>query len=105
MDIPGLPDAMGISLFRFVQEALTNTLKHAHATEVKVRLQLRKGEISLSVSDNGHGIDEIDQTEGLGLQGIKERLNLLGGRLEVHSIKGRGAKLVAHIPWMGPEKK
>ena len=80
MDIPGLPDEMGISLFRFVQEALTNTLKHANATEVKVKLLLRKGEISLSVSDNGRGIDEFGQKEGLGLQGIKERLNLLGGQ-------------------------
>jgi PAS domain S-box-containing protein len=100
MDIPGLPDEIGISLFRFVQEALTNIMKHAHATEVKIRLQLRKAEISLSVSDNGHGIADSGQTEGLGLQGIKERLNLLGGKLEVHSKKGRGAKLVARIPWM-----
>jgi signal transduction histidine kinase len=67
---------------------------------VKIRLQLRKAEISLSVSDNGHGIADSGQTEGLGLQGIKERLNLLGGKLEVHSKKGRGAKLVARIPWM-----
>ncbi len=97
-DIPGLPDEIGISLYRFVQEALTNILKHAHATEVKVRLQLRKGEITLSVSDNGRGMKDVTQTGGLGLLGINERLNLLGGRLEIKSQKGRGSRLVARVP-------
>ena len=97
-DIPGLPDEIGISLYRFVQEALTNILKHAHATEVKVRLQLRKGEITLSVSDNGRGMKDGTQTGGLGLLGINERLNLLGGKLEIKSQKGRGSRLVARVP-------
>lgn len=101
LEIPGLPDEMGISLFRFVQEALTNILKHAHATEVKVRLQYQKRGINLSVADNGRGIEDSLQSEGLGLMGIKERLALLGGKLEVHSQKGRGTKLVAHVPWLG----
>jgi signal transduction histidine kinase len=101
LEIPGLPDEMGISLFRFVQEALTNILKHAHATEVKVRLQYQKRGINLSVADNGRGIEDTLQSEGLGLMGIKERLALLGGKLEVHSQKGRGTKLVARVPWLG----
>jgi PAS domain S-box-containing protein len=100
LDIPGIPDETGISLYRFVQEALTNIMKHAHATKVKVRLHYNKGEISLSVSDNGRGMGEPDRSEGLGLLGIKERLNLLGGKLEIHSQKGRGTKLVAHVPWV-----
>ncbi len=100
-DIPDLPDEVGISLYRFVQEALTNILKHARASQVKVRLQYKKGEISISVSDNGRGIEDGSQSDGVGLLGIKERLNLLGGRLEIHSQKGRGTKLVAYIPWKG----
>jgi PAS domain S-box-containing protein len=99
VEIPGLPDEIGISLFRFVQEAVTNTLKHAHATELKVRLQYKNGEITLSVSDNGHGITASNRSDGVGLLGIRERLNLLNGKLEIHSQKGRGAKLVAHVPW------
>ena len=101
-DIPGLPDEIGISLYRFVQEAMTNALKHARATQVKVRLQYKKGEISISVSDNGRGIDDKTQSDGLGLLGIRERLNLLNGKLEIHSQKGRGVKLVARVPWGGP---
>jgi PAS domain S-box-containing protein len=100
VDIPGLSDEIGISLYRFVQEALTNILKHAQATHVKIRLQTRKNEILVSVSDNGRGIEELDRSGGVGLLGIKERLSLLGGRLEIHSKKGQGAKLVACVPWV-----
>jgi len=74
-------------------------MKLAHATEIKVWLYYKKGEINLSVADNGGGIEKTGQSGGLGLLGIRERLTLLGGRLEVHSPKGRGARLVAHVPW------
>jgi PAS domain S-box-containing protein len=98
-DIPGLPDEISISLYRFVQEGLTNVLKHAQATQAKVRLQYKKGEISISVSDNGIGMDDPIPPRGMGLDGIRERLKLLGGRLETHSTKGRGTRLVAYVPW------
>ena len=104
-DIPGLPDEISISLYRFVQEALTNILKHAQATEAKVRLKYRSKQISLLVSDNGHGIDDLSQSSGIGLLGIQERLDLLGGTLQVHSQKGRGVKLTACVPWPGMEKE
>ena len=102
-DIADLPDQVSISLYRFVQEALTNILKHAKATQVKVRLECKKGEITISVSDNGRGMEDATTPGGLGLLGIKERLGLLGGRLDIHSEKGRGARLVAHVPWPKPE--
>ena len=104
-DLPGLPDEISISLYRFVQEALTNILKHAQATEAKVRLKYRSKQISLLVSDNGHGIDDLSQSSGIGLLGIQERLDLLGGTLQVHSQKGRGVKLTACVPWPGMEKE
>jgi signal transduction histidine kinase len=98
-DVPGLPDEISISLYRFVQEGLANVLKHAHASQVKVRLQYKKGEISISVADNGLGMEDVTQTHGMGLDGIRERLKLLDGQLETHSIKGRGTRLVAYVPW------
>jgi signal transduction histidine kinase len=101
-NIPALPDEIGISLFRFVQEGLTNIMKHAQASKVQIRLQYKKGEVSLSVADNGRGIADTDQTRGLGLLGITERLSLIGGRLDIHSQPGRGVKLVAHVPWVSP---
>jgi PAS domain S-box-containing protein len=98
-DIPGLPDEVSISLYRFVQEALTNVLRHAQASQVKVRMQYKKGEISISVSDNGRGIEEGNPSGGIGLIGIRERLKLLGGRLVTDSSKGRGTRQVAFVPW------
>ncbi|HVM70292.1 MAG TPA: PAS domain S-box protein, partial [Anaerolineales bacterium] len=104
-DIPGLPSEISISLYRFVQEAITNVLKHAKASQVKVRLQHKKGEIFITVIDNGQGIADAHQTSGMGLEGIRERLQLLGGRLEVYSSKGRGTKLVALVPWRRPRRR
>ena len=102
-DIPGLPDEISISLYRFVQEALTNVLRHAQASHVQVRLQYKKGEISISVSDNGRGMEEGNPSGGIGLLGIRERLKLLGGRLVTHSSKGRGTRQVAFVPWARSE--
>jgi PAS domain S-box-containing protein len=104
-DILGLPDEISISLYRFVQEALTNVLKHAQASQVQIKLQYKKGEISLSVSDDGRGMEDANLTGGMGLLGIRERFKLLDGQLVTHSAKGRGTRLVASVPWprSGPQ--
>ena len=104
-EIPGLPDEIGISLYRFVQEALTNILKHAHATKAEVRLRYRKKQIVLSVSDNGRGMEDAAQSDGIGLIGIKERISLLGGELQTLSRKGLGVKLTVCVPWPRPEEE
>jgi PAS domain S-box-containing protein len=98
-EIPGLPYEIGISLYRFVQEALTNILKHAHATQVEIRLQYRKKQIALTVSDNGRGMEDTAQSDGIGLIGIEERINLIGGFLQTHTRKGLGVKITAYVPW------
>jgi PAS domain S-box-containing protein len=98
-NIPDLPQEISISLYRFVQEALTNVLKHAHADRVRVRLLRRKNEIILSISDNGEGFPESGTSKGIGLLGIEERINLVGGNLKVRSKAGRGVALIARIPW------
>jgi signal transduction histidine kinase len=104
-EIPGLPDEIGISLYRFVQEAFTNILKHAHATNVKVRLQYGKKQITLSIFDNGNGMEDTTQSDDIGLVGIKERFNLLGGSVQDHSRKGQGVKKIASVPWPRPVEK
>ncbi len=100
-DMPRLPDAVGISLYRFVQEAFANILKHAHASKVRVELHNRKKMIVLSVADNGRGMSEgqVARSSGIGLVGIKERLGLLGGRLKIHSKPERGTCITAYVPW------
>jgi signal transduction histidine kinase len=98
-EIPNLPDDIGISLYRFVQETLTNTLKHAYASKVAIRLQYRKKQINLSVSDNGRGLRDNIQSDGIGILGMVERFNLFGGSIKISSRKGRGVKVTATVPW------
>lgn len=102
VEIPNLPDEIGLSLYRFVQESLTNILKHANATKVNIRLQYRKEKIELSVADNGEGMDVNAQTGGIGLLGVKERFNLIGGNIKINSQRGRGVKTIANVPWSNP---
>jgi PAS domain S-box-containing protein len=97
-DLPGLPNEIAISLYRVVQESLTNILKHAHAKKVQVKLKYSKGKIQLSVKDDGRGmLDEVHG--GTGLLGLEERLHLLEGEIKVESLPGNGVHLQASIPW------
>jgi len=101
---PPLSDAVNISLYRFLQEALTNVLKHAAATNVSVCLQTVKNEVQLIVEDNGVGFDvqNVESTlapaKGIGLSGMQERLQLVGGWLKIESQTGSGCRLVAGVP-------
>jgi len=103
-NIPALPDPIGICLFRFVQEATTNILRHAHASQVNIGLHHRNGIIVLSVADDGRGMDKDwrAQSAGIGLLGLEERLSLLGGQLIVKTKPGGGTRLTARIPWDAP---
>lgn len=101
---PPLTGEMRISLYRFVQEALTNVAKHANARQVRVSADGGPGEIRISVTDDGQGFDvasrltAMDDSLGIGLLGMRERLELLGGQLEIVSQPGQGTRLVARVP-------
>jgi PAS domain S-box-containing protein len=105
VELPELPEEISICLYRFVQEALTNVLRHAKASSVKVTLSYRKNMITLTVLDDGQGMNTTYYLEGIGLQGMRERLNLLGGRLELRSSPGNGVRVSACLPWIGSMKK
>ncbi len=87
--------------FRIVQEALRNTLRHAQANHVIVTISFGSDELTLSVFDDGQGFNaeamDAQDSEHLGLLGMRERARLLGGHLEVHSAPGHGTQLVATI--------
>jgi signal transduction histidine kinase len=97
---PRLPVAMETALYRIVQEALTNAVKHAQATAITIELQHAPGKIVCSVSDDGRGFEAGAETvkHGLGLLGIRERLNAFSGSLQVFSNARYGTALVAEIP-------
>jgi signal transduction histidine kinase len=90
-------------LFRVAQEALTNVDRHAHAGFVQVRIQKRPGGIGMVIHDDGRSFDvkRISQARGsvrLGLLGMRERLEMIGGQLDIDSSVGHGTTLTARIP-------
>ncbi len=88
------------ALFRVLQEALTNIVRHARATHVDIRLIEEGGQMKLCVQDNGIGIQEsrIEDQRSLGLLGMRERLRPLGGKLQITGYQGRGTVLVVLLP-------
>jgi len=94
-----LPAEVETALYRIVQEAFTNVLKHAGAARVTVRLGRRDDVVTLVVHDNGDGFDPTEVRAGsLGLLGMRERVNLLGGRLAIDSTEGAGTLLKVEVP-------
>ncbi|HVC18938.1 MAG TPA: sensor histidine kinase [Vicinamibacterales bacterium] len=97
-DLQELPEPHRTCLYRVVQEALTNCARHARATRVSVIVERKGDRISLSVLDDGVGMDLRRQHEGLGLIGIEERLRELGGTMAIRSAPGEGTVLVMWLP-------
>jgi len=96
-----LPPALETALYRVVQEALTNVLKHAQARRVSLILQRSLDQVSAVIEDDGRGFDTeigLRATGRLGLLGMQERLTLVGGSLTVESMPGSGTTVFARIP-------
>jgi PAS domain S-box-containing protein len=99
-DLPSTIDEnVSLTMFRVLQEAVHNTIKHSHASAVSIELFNDQGEIQLRVIDNGIGFDPDLQTasKGLGLISMKERIELVGGTLSIKS-KASGTQLKARVP-------
>ena len=98
-----LDDRVATSVFRIVQEALTNVVRHAGASKVHVVLEQRDDEIHLEISDNGKGFQVGPKKGSYGLLGIRERVNMLGGSVDIHSRPAAGTSVRASIPLHGKE--
>jgi signal transduction histidine kinase len=95
-----LPTEIETVLFRVVQEALTNVVKHARAQHVSVILQARAGRVVVMIEDDGRGFagKGTQSGDGIGLLGMRERIALVGGRLEVETSAGGGTRIVVEVP-------
>jgi signal transduction histidine kinase len=94
-----LPAEIETTLYRVVQEALSNVVKHAAAEHVSVVVAQRGGTVAATVDDDGHGFDEgAVRADALGLTGMRERLALVGGTLELESAPGSGTTVAAQVP-------
>ncbi len=86
------------NLYRIVQEQLTNILKHAQASKVKINVRLTKKLIKLSISDNGKGFDPASLKDGIGLENIKRRAEMFSGKCKLRSSPGNGCELLVELP-------
>lgn len=94
-----LPSELETTLYRIVQEALTNVAKHAAASRVSVTLTRKVGSVVAVVEDDGRGFDPGSVgSDGLGLMGMRERVALLGGRIQIETAPDAGTTLVAEVP-------
>lgn len=96
----GLDETSATALFRILQESLTNVLRHAQATQVRVDLCKNGPWLIMKIADNGVGLDHEVTTAGktFGLQGINERIRMLGGELKIDSVSGKGTTLAVSLP-------
>ena len=92
-----LPDSVEVAAYYVVAEALTNTARHAQASEVNIRAEADGANLRLSIRDDGIG--GADLTKGSGLVGLNDRVEALGGRVQISSVAGSGTCLVVTIPF------
>jgi len=105
-ELDDLSEQLNITLYRLAQECLTNVAKHAQATRVAISLARiggggDGGEVRFSFEDNGRGFDPGQRRQGLGLVGLRERVEALGGHFDLHSAPGQGVRVRASIPLKG----
>ncbi|MBB5173771.1 sensor histidine kinase [Texcoconibacillus texcoconensis] len=94
-----LPTKMEVALFRFVQEAVTNALKHGEPKKVIVKIELKATKVIVAIKDDGNGFDPEDKKEGsFGLVGMKERVNMLDGEFSIDSKLNKGTLIVVQLP-------
>ena len=94
----GFDERRSISIYRIIQEALTNVSRHAEASNVLVSLLQNDGEIRLEIRDDGKGFQSAEKQHTYGLLGIKERAHILGGKVDIASKAGCGTLITANIP-------
>jgi signal transduction histidine kinase len=100
LNVPKVDDMVATAAYRITQEALTNVARHSFATHVDVTLQTKAGTLTLKVVDDGRGfnIQDLPESECLGIAGMRERASLVGGILEFQSQLGRGTLVYCKLP-------
>jgi two-component system sensor histidine kinase UhpB len=95
--LDNLGETLNLTLYRLIQEGLTNSFKHAGAGQIDISLS-RSSEVLLTVADDGRGTDAAARSSGFGLSGMKERVELMGGTFSIESSAGNGFAIEARIP-------
>jgi len=103
-NLDSLDERINITIYRIVQECLTNIARHAGATRVSISLSGNIDSLVLSVSDNGRGLDQSTPSDGLGLVGMRERAEGLGGEFMLTSEQGAGVTIRIRIPLQSEDR-
>lgn len=99
MDIDRLPEKYEVVMFRLIQEAVQNAIKHANTKEIDVKLHVLKDKVTACVKDNGVGFDLNEKKEqSFGLVGMRERVEMLQGKMTIQSKIGKGTTILFNIP-------
>jgi PAS domain S-box-containing protein len=100
-EVPDLPRPWQENLLHIGQEALTNTLKYGHAHYFETRLTYKAKKLRLELRDDGTGFSAKEGHDGMGLTGMRERVEQMGGELEIASARGKGTKITVLLPCNG----
>jgi signal transduction histidine kinase len=98
-------ETIALNLFRIAQEAVSNAIKHAHATDITVCIERERELVRLVVEDNGRGLKTKKRSKGLGLHIMRYRSSVLGGHLDIETGPKNGTRLVATVPTRTKNKK
>ncbi len=104
-EIKGLPEDIRVTLYRILQESLTNAAKHARAKSVEVSLERAGNSIVLVVSDDGEGMDKLVPSDGVGILGMEERAATLHGEFNIHSNPAQGTCISVKLPLEIPSRQ
>jgi signal transduction histidine kinase len=97
-DISALPPGADLTAFRVVQEAVTNVVKHANCVQARVVITRSPTELRVEVTDDGNGAPTSSSSDGHGLIGMRERVEMFGGEFEAGSLPDGGFRVGARIP-------
>ena len=92
------PQDVEAAVYFCTLEALNNVAKYANASQARIQLLHRDGQLTFEISDDGRGFDPNQTGYGTGLQGMADRLDAIGGTLEVESRPGKGTRVVGSVP-------
>lgn len=100
-----IPTQVEVGVYRIIQEAVTNIIKHAKATSIHVQFNQTKEELMVCIEDNGRGFDieQLPQNTGIGLKNMQQRATVMNGKLHIESSKGKGTMVIIEIPLHEPE--
>ncbi len=95
------PKDAEINVYRIVQESLNNIIKHSDASEAEIIVKKTENEVVITIKDDGRGFDTTNfkaKGTGLGLVGLRERTNMLGGKISINSTIGNGTEIKVNLP-------